>query len=289
MKKILIFFLIVVSSFSLYSISYNSNILFQRLGEVSQDSTYILSVEEDKEILYFNGSLLKTRQIQNIDDKTYISIFDDKENLLSQNIYENSYLIQKTDDSGVTNYTYDNDHLIFATENKDDENLVTYYIRNASDDSLIAINRYSNLSLLGSSYLFENDKAFVNATDNLIINDDFYFDEENNIVIEKDFEKKVYSSSGLLLYTESENSKTNYEYQEGVLVKTITEEESNKTISYYENSKLVKQEIFKDDVLFQIVDYIDSKMIKTIYSNNKETARIYYKEDNIRVERVEYL
>ena len=191
-------------------------------------------------------------------------------------LYEGTYLISETDESGVKyNYTYLDGLLLFTTIEDESEVSVEYYLRNPVDYSLVAVKRGEVLNTLEPEYPYKGN--FTN-------------DEDGNIVYVENDTIYTYTVSGQVLKEEKEGVLIEYVYnEEDVLtcVSTTTGTEVNK--EYYSNGRLGSYEKFNNGTIAESGLYSNDGLTKTIYNRGKAIARIMYASDLVKVLKVEYL
>lgn len=186
-------------------------------------------------------------------------------------------------------YTYKNNRLLFTTHSIDDVVLdVEYYLRSSSDSSLMGIKRLTATSLVGQSYLYEDEKMFQEINSGFVVEGDFELNKEGNIVYTEQGIIKVYSPEGLLLEEQSPEYSAKYFYEDGVLTETEKTEEDILTREFYNNGILNTVYRFTDGVITELSQYRKEGMVKTVYSKGIPLADVYYMPDNIRVKEIVY-
>ena len=227
----------------------------------------------------------------------FISVF----NLFSDPVkkYENGYLVSVVNryedgTSDKTSYIYSDGNLV-CTEftSADGSRSVEYYLRNASDLSLFAVRRYENTVLIGTDYIYTDDN-YYRKSNNLVANGDFDVDSSGNISFTRNGTVYTYGPGSELLSEENDFSLINYTYEEGHLVsKTVQGKTVPVTlvVTQYSDDSATSEITYTDNVLTQVIEYRANGigMVKTVYNNAIPVARVYYKSDNKKVERVEYL
>ena len=214
--------------------------------------------------------------------------------------YENGYLMSVENNyedgtTDLTTYIYSDGNLV-CTEftSRDGNRSVEYYIRNASDLSLFAVRRYENTVLIGTDYIYTDENLYRKSHD-LVSTGDFNVDSSGNISFSRNGTVFTYGPESELLSEEDSNSIVYYNYEEGVLVskRSVTKTQPvTVVITDYNNSGSVTSEsTYINNMLTQKIEYQPdgSGMIKTVYNNSKPVARVYYKSDNKKVAKVEYL
>ena len=214
--------------------------------------------------------------------------------------YENGYLMSVENNyedgtSDLTTYIYSDGNLV-CTEftSRDGNRSVEYYIRNASDLSLFAVRRYENTVLIGTDYIY-TDENLYRKNNNLVSTGDFDIDSSGNISFSRNGTVFTYGPDSQLLSEEDNETTIFYNYEDGILVskRSVTKAQPvTIVITDYNNAgSVVSESTYVNNVLTQKIEYQTdgSGMIKTLFNNSKPVARVYYKSDNRKVARVEYL
>jgi len=207
--------------------------------------------------------------------------------------YENGYLIKEISVAlGVkkeTSYHYINGKLVMCTtvHSNSQENEVIFFLRSPSTNELIAVKRGDSLTYVEDSFVAQNE---------LIIKTESLFEtlEDGTTVIVTENARYEYSTNGVLSREIREDSTIEYFYEEGKLISTKAVYNDGKSkVENYEDGIIVKTEEYDSlGVMISSILYDSDStggMVKTLYDNGRPIAVVYYKEDNKRIDRIEYL
>lgn len=206
--------------------------------------------------------------------------------------YEDGYLISETSFSnGIerkTTYQYIDGKLVMCitTSSDSQKNDITFFLRSPNTNELVAVKRNEEIVYVDNSFVAQN---------NIVINTGSVYEtlENGSTAITQGDVKYEYSQDGTLIKKTSTEETVSYFYKDGVLssAKTVFNDGSY-NIEEYEDKKVVSlQEYDVNGVLKVSILYRSSNegMIKTMYDNGRPVANIYYKEDNKRIDKIEYL
>lgn len=270
------------------------------LGQIiSGETEYFIETEGNTKTLYHDDVPVRTwtedvsgndRTVMETDLETQTSIVS---------TYSNSVLVSRdtvnADGSSVkTTYLYTEGSLLCTTvTDEEDNSSVEYYLRNPSDGSLIAVRRFENTELVGQSYLYAAESLYRNPGSSVITEGVFSVTEDGNITYERNGVSYTYRRDGKILLEKEGNITTEYLYDNDDLISiTVSSDEPpyEKTVTEYEEGNAVLITKFRNNQMVELSDYSgeNGAMVKTVYSSGAPVARIYYMEDNKRVQRVEY-
>ena len=297
MKKLLSFSLFLVILFSLSAETYYSNELGQIIDD--QDSIYRLSVTDNRSVLYREDTVIRITEQTTDGDRTVLSVQDLENNISTIYTYNNSFLssvnVVKEDGTEENTYFIYSDGILVCTEFTDSEGKreVEYYLRNDHDLSLFAVRRYENTDLLGQDYIYTDNSLFTRSN-NVVASGNLFFDQDENISFTRNGIVYTYGPTSLLLKEESDVSVIEYTYVDSVLEytkETSKTEPGSVTLTQYVNGEIFSQITEINGIVSQSIEYkTDNEgMVKTFYTSGKPVARVYYRQDNRRVIRVEYL
>jgi len=296
MKHIITVLIILLSVFPVFSDSFSSNELGQR---VETESPYMIEIKGNSTVLSKDGipvtetitvisGIVKTVTKRNLEDGSETITRYNKGYLEK---IENRYA-DGTSDS--TSYIY-SDGVLVCTEFTDAEGnrTVEYYLRNASDSSLFAVRRYENTTLIGTDYIYIDDNIYTRSN-NMVVSGNFNVDDSGNVSFERDGVTYTYGPDSLIQKEEDENQVIYYSYNDGVIAskRTVTKTEPVTVVMLeYKNGSEATETTFVNYVITQKIDFITEEqgMVKTVYNSGKPVARVYYRSDNKKVARVEYL
>lgn len=293
MKKFCFFF-ILLCSFSLFAGKYNSNALGQNLGPVTEDSLYVLEIAENEEILYKDGIEVRKKIISEDPVDNLKTITCEYPDYSESYVYDKSRLVKysknEQDNEHCYSYTYQNNHLVFVSYSENGEfKSAEYYLRSSSDNSLIGIKKYSDTSLIGETYLFEENELFSELSKGFILNGDFSITPEGLIQYSIDGITKTYSSEGLILKEEGPDYINSFSYSDNGQLDSSVLKTGNKTIqSEYTDGVLFSQTEYLDNVINGYTVYKPEGMVRTMFSNGKKVADVYYRSDNRKIKEIQY-
>jgi hypothetical protein len=266
---------------------YKSNELGQKLDSVKSIGTegYYLEVSATTSTLYFNDSACLTITTEHDSNfKTITKKYSSGE--IETYVYENN-LLKTVNKNGTTLvYNYIDNKLAFCVVNDGE----IFFLRSKEDGNLIAIKRGSEIELLSDAYLYQDGSFYNILSNSIVLTGDFETLEDGTFKVVDEGKTYHYSEKGLLLSIESEEEKVQYNYVEAKIstIKTTYKNNSFKVESY-DNGTLIKVEQFSETgVLTTLDDYSTGKLIRTVYKDGRPVADIYYKEDNVSVNRIEY-
>ena len=288
MKKSFLFLICISLCLTLYASDiYKSNELGQKLDSVKSIGTegYYLEVSATTSTLYFNGSAYLTFTIEYDSNlKTITKKYSSGE--IETYVYENG-LLKTVNKNGTTIvYNYIDNRLAFCVVNDGE----IFFLRSKEEGKLIAIKRGSEIELLSDAYLYQDGSFYNLLSNSIVLTGDFETLEDSTFKVVDEGKTYHYSEKGLLLSIESEEEKVEYNYVEAKIstIKTTYKNNSFKVESY-DNGTLIKVEQFSEiGVLTTLDDYSTGKLIRTVYKDGRPVADIYYKEDNVSVNRIEY-
>ena len=288
MKKSFLFLICISLCLTLYASDiYKSNELGQKLDSVKSIGTegYYLEVSATTSTLYFNGSAYLTITIEYDSNlKTITKKYSSGE--IETYVYENG-LLKTVNKNGTTIvYNYIDNRLAFCVVNDGE----IFFLRSKEEGKLIAIKRGSEIELLSDAYLYQDGSFYNLLSNSIVLTGDFETLEDSTFKVVDEGKTYHYSEKGLLLSIESEEEKVEYNYVEAKIstIKTTYKNNSFKVESY-DNGTLIKVEQFSEiGVLTTLDDYSTGKLIRTVYKDGRPVADIYYKEDNVSVNRIEY-
>ncbi len=205
---------------------------------------------------------------------------------------ENGYLVCETvlanDAEQKTTYQYIDGKLVMCVtiNSNTQKNNIVFFLRSPNTNELVAVQKNEEMTYVDDSFVAQND---------IIINTSFVYEtlESGNTVVTQSDVKYEYSNDGILIRKTSQNETVEYFYEDGVLFasKTVFNDLSYNIEQYDNGSVVLVQEYDKNGVLKVSIIYNLSNegMVKTMYDNGRPVADIYYKEDNKRIDRIEYL
>ena len=296
MKHTAAVLIILLSVFPVFSDSFSSN----ELGQIVQtESPYSVEINGNSLILSKEGiPLTETITVTAGNSKTVTKTnLEDNSKTITK--YNKGYLesIQNLYADGTSDSTFYiyNDGVLVCTEftSADGNRTVEYYLRNASDSSLFAVRRYENTTLIGTDYIYIDDNIYTRSN-NMVVSGNFNVDDSGNVSFERDGVTYTYGPDSLLQKEEDEQKVIYYSYTDGVIANKRTVSKSEPVtvvmLEYINGSESVET-TYVNYVITQRIDYITDEMgmVKTVYNSGIPVARVYYRSDNKKVARVEYL
>jgi len=206
--------------------------------------------------------------------------------------YDNGYLISETvvsnGEEQKTTYQYVDGKLVMCitTNSKTQKTEVIFFLRSPNTNELVAVKRDEEIIYVDNSFVAQND---------IIINTGFVYEtlESGNTVVTQGDVKYEYSKEGILIKKISQNETTEYFYKDRVLSSSKTVfNNASYNIEEYDDGKVVSLKEYDINGILKVsILYSSSNegMVKTMYDNGRPVANVYYKEDNKRIDRIEYL
>lgn len=205
--------------------------------------------------------------------------------------YEDGLLVSETSlgDDGVetrTTYQYIDGRLAMCTTVCSATDVVdtVFFIRSPSTYELVAIKRNGSFTFIADPLAL---KAGGSVDSSYVLHED-----GTSSIVDGDREFQ-YSATGELVREILGDRVVEYGYEDGAVVERRTTYPSGScTVERFSNGEKVSLEEFGSDgvIASRIVYGLDGGgMVKTIYSNGRPVADVHYKEDDVRVDRIEYL
>lgn len=288
MRKFLLVILLCYLCLTLFASDiYKSNELGQKLNlesSIGQEG-YFLEVKDNTETLYYDSSVYLTiTTISSEDTKTITKHYaTGREEVLK---YENGLLKVYSNDNTSVVYNYINNRLAFCLVDGSE----IFFLRSASDGSLIAIKRASEVDLVGDTYLYQNGSFYNIVSNSLVVTGNYETLDDGSFSFHEGEKSYHYSPLGVLLSITSDSETVTYQYEEDVLsTVTTTQKDGSYSVSSYEKGVLISVKEYSANGEISIcTDYSTGKMIRTVYKDGRPVADIYYKDDNITVENIKY-
>ncbi len=288
MRKNLLVILLLSITVSLYASEiYKSNELGQKLeleSSVGQEG-YFLEIAGNTHTLYLNGSVycitttVASDNVKTISKNYTSGVFESYK-------YENGLLKSYSSNDLSVIYNYINNKLSFCIVNEKE----IFFLRSASDGTLIAIKHDDEIELISDSYLYEKGSFYNIASNNLVFTGNYEVQDDDSFIFNDGEKTYHYSELGLLLSITSESETVTYSYKGNIVDSiTTTKNDGSCIISNYEDGVLVKvNEYDSTGVITFSTDYSAGKMVRTVYKDGRAVADIFYKDDNVTVDSIKY-
>lgn len=294
-KTVLLFLL--VSLAALNASVYRSNALGQKLEvceETASSGTFL--VEEDGiSTLITDGVTVWTETSSaGPDDATVITRVYNGSDERVQRIYRDGRLsVESRTHSGistVTNYAYSDGKLIFTSSDAGSGNpSVRSFLRSSDSGQIAGVFEDGKIRLMSGNYLVQNGKVLESPVPGLFVDGEHRQLEDGNIMIDEGNDVvSVYSPQGQILRRSSGSREAKYNYRDGILLNIETREGNRTETEEYEDGKAVSLSVSEDGNLISLTVYREDGNIRTIYSNGRVIAVVYYRKDNRTVDRIEY-
>lgn len=286
-KNLLVIFLLSITVTLYASEIYKSNELGQKLeleSSVGQEG-YFLEIAGNTHTLYLNGSVycitttVVSDNVKTISKNYTSGVFESYK-------YENGLLKSYSSNDLSVIYNYINNKLYFCIVNEKE----IFFLRSASDGTLIAIKHDDEIELISDSYLYEKGSFYNIASNNLVFTGNYEVQDDGSFIFTDGEKTYHYSALGLLLSITSESETVTYSYKDNIVVSiTTTKNDGSYIISNYEDGVLVKvNEYDNTGVITFSTDYSAGKMVRTVYKDGRAVADIFYKDDNVTVDSIKY-
>lgn len=204
--------------------------------------------------------------------------------------YEDGYLVEEVSEKGGsktrTVYTYMDGRLAMCISHDEasNESSTVFFLRSPSSYELVAVRRNDGYTYIEDSYLIQNG---------MLIESSYILNEDGTASILDSGVRYEYSADGTLVREIHDDKVVEYVYDGFILVERRTsaangsyevEHIHDGEVSYIDGFGL------NGEMEWRIVPGIDGKGdVKTIYDAGRPIANVHYKEDNVRVDRIEYL
>lgn len=294
-KARLVLLILLAIELQLNAQIFRSNQLGQLLSETEHisESGYCAVVSDNTKELYLDGSLVLVRTISEMNGSTYIIEKSVDQVVTLQ--YTNGLLIREVSESDgkrtAVVYSYLNGRLAFCSffENAEESpSQVVFFLRSSDAKEPIAINHNGSLSLITENMLFQNGRAFEILGSDTVIEGDYEINDTGDIVMMEGDTQYTYSSDGLLMLVETPMSRTEYVYEDYVIMEKTTYNSNAYAVESYANGKAYQMESYEDGQLVSLTIYQENGNVQTLYNKGTEIATIFYKPDNRTVDRIEY-
>ena len=213
--------------------------------------------------------------------------------------YEDGYLVKETSSRDgaetTTTYQYIDGRLVLCTtvDSSSGESHTVFFLRSPYGNELVAVKRDGVLTYTEDSFVVQNGQMIDTSSLAQLLSSNYDINEDGNIVIVDGDITYEYSSEGVLLKEIGLGSTAEYLYVEDVLVGVrTTMEDGSYSLGVYEDGVLSSLEEFDANgtISSRTVYGKDGEgMVRTLFDAGRPVADVHYKEDNRRVDRIEYL
>lgn len=213
--------------------------------------------------------------------------------------YEDGYLVKETSsrngEETTTTYQYMEGRLVMCAtvDSSSGESHIVFFLRSPYGNELVAVKRDGVLTYTEDSFVVQNGQRIDTSSFLQLLSKNYDTTEDGNIVIIDEDLTYEYSKEGALLRRIGLGSTTEYLYEEDVLVGVRTTlADGSFSYGVYEAGVLSSLDEFDANgtILSRTVYGKDGAgMVRTLFDSGRPVANVYYREDNRRVDRIEYL
>lgn len=297
MRKTAVFLFLLFSLMNLNAQIFRSNQLGQKLEKADrvEDKGVFLVEEGQTETLYVDGSLFWTeRKLVNPPDETVvIRIYEKSQDELSRT-YKDGRLVKEEVTSSrfktTQSFGYSDGKLIFvSTDGENGSVSVQSFLRSSDKKDVIGVSDDGSVRFLSDRYSFQNDLVLENLAPGLVTNGEHRILDNGDILIIEDADtQSVYSPKGLLLSRKKGDRLVSYMYDAEYLIRVETTDGASKTVENYSDNKPYDRYEYENEVLISHTVFRPEGSVKTMYSQGRVVAVVYYRKDNRTVDRIEY-
>lgn len=297
MRKTAVFLFMLFSLMNLNAQIFRSNQLGQKLERADrvEDKGVFLVEEGQTETLYVDGSLFWTeRKLVNPPDETVvIRIYEKTQDELSRTYKDGRLVKEEVTSSGfktTQSFGYSDGKLIFvSTDGENGSVSVQSFLRSSDKKDVIGVSDDGSVRFLSDRYSFQNDLVLENLAPGLVTNGEHRILENGDILIIEDTDtQSVYSPKGLLLSSKKGDRLVSYMYDDEYLIRVETTDGASKTVENYSDNKPYDRYEYENEVLISHTVFRPEGSVKTMYSQGRVVAVVYYRKDNRTVDRIEY-
>lgn len=297
MKKTIVFLFLIVSVMTLNADVFRSNQLGQKLEKTDKvaDKGVYLVEEGAMRFLYVDGSLFWTEStIKNSPEETLIlRTYENSDEELSRTYKEGRLIEESVTKSGVTTssrFGYSDGQLIFVSDVAEDGTTsVRSFLRSSDKKDVIGVSDSDSVRFLSDNYSFQNGEVLVNLAPGLVTSGEHKILENGDILIMEDAStESVYNQRGQLLSRKKGEKLVTYLYDDDYLIRVETKDKTSRIVENYGDGIPYDRYEYENEVLVSHTVFRDEGNIKTMYSQGRVVAVVYYKKDNRTVDRIEY-
>ena len=297
MKKTLILLFLIFSVMSLNADVFRSNQLGQKLektDKISGKGVYLVE-EGSIRFLYVDGSLFWTESVvKNSPEETMvIRKYENSDEELSRTYKDGRLVLESVTKSGVTTssrFGYSDGQLIFVSDVAEDSTTsVQSFLRSSDKKDVIGISDSGSVRFLSDKYAFQDGEVLVNLAPGLVTSGEHRILENGDILIMEDVStESIYNQRGQLLSRKKGEKLVTYLYDDDYLIRVETKDRTSRIVENYGDGKPYDKYEYENEVLVSHTVFRDEGNIKTMYSQGRVVAVVYYKKDNRTIDRIEY-
>ena len=297
MKKTIVFLFLIVSVMTLNADVFRSNQLGQKLEKTDKvaDKGVFLVEEGAMRFLYVDGSLFWTEStIKNSPEETLIlRTYENSDEELSRTYKDGRLIEESVTKSGVTTssrFGYSDGQLIFVSDvSEDGTTSVRSFLRSSDKKAVIGVSDSDSVRFLSDKYSFQNGEVLVNLAPGLVTSGEHKILENGDILIMEDAStESVYNQRGQILSRKKGEKLVTYLYDDDYLIRVETKDKTSRIVENYGDGKPYDRYEYENEILVSHTVFRDEGNIKTMYSQGRVVAVVYYKKDNRTVDRIEY-
>lgn len=297
MRKTAFFLFLLLSVLSLNAQVFRSNQLGQKLEKADSvsDKGVFLVEEGQTGSLYIDGTLFWTeRKIHNSPDEIIIIRKYEKSQEELTRTYKDGRLVLEsvTDSEGTTSrsFGYSEGKLVFVSTDYENGSVsVQSFLRSSDKKDVIGVSDDGSVRFLSDRYSFQNDLVLENLAPGLVTNGEHRILENGDILIYEDSDtESVYSPKGLLLSRRTGERLVSYIYDDEYLIRVETTDRTSRIVENYTDGKPYDRYEYENNALVSHTVFRAEGSIKTMYSQGRVVAVVYYRKDNRTVDRIEY-
>ena len=297
MKKTIVFLFLIVSVMSLNADVFRSNQLGQKLEKTDKvaDKGVFLVEEGAMRFLYVDGSLFWTEStIKNSPEETLIlRTYENSDEELSRTYKDGRLIEESVTKAGVTTssrFGYSDGQLIFVSDVAEDGTTsVRSFLRSSDKKDVIGVSDSDSVRFLSDKYSFQNGEVLVNLAPGLVTSGEHKILENGDILIMEDAStESVYNQRGQILSRKKGEKLVTYLYDDDYLIRVETKDKTSRIVENYGDGKPYDRYEYENEILVSHTVFRDEGNIKTMYSQGRVVAVVYYKKDNRTVDRIEY-
>ena len=275
---------------------YRSNILGQKLSSVDEiGQGYVLSEQEGLSILYRDGIEIKRIEEEKSDELTVVTEKDMLSGKTTVRTYTAGLLMSEKEESEgqpvlETSYSYFNGRLSFVTTTDYTTQVseTVFFLRSSVDGSPLAVRTKDSIRFFGEDYVFQDGNLYEIVSGNLVLTGQHSVNADGMIEYSEGDVLWTYYPDGRIMSVCDGTYLKKYFYEEGVLSRTETTRGDNLSVGTYKDGKEVSRSEYEKGVLVSFTELRSEGNIKTLYSEGRKVAVVYYRSDNRTVDRIEY-
>lgn len=213
--------------------------------------------------------------------------------------YEDGYLVKETSSrDGVettTSYQYIDGRLVMCTtvDSSSGVSHTVFFLRSPYGNELVAVKRDGVLTYTEDSFVIQNGQRIDTSSFAELLAGNYDTNENGDMVIVDGDYIYEYSVEGALLRKIGLGSTVEYLYEDDVLVGVRTTfDDGGFSYGVYEQGVLSSLEEFDASGAISsrtVYGKEGTGKVRTLYDSGRPVANVYYREDNRRVDRIEYL